>query len=201
MPNLPQGKFAAVSDTGGRIAADHRDLKLDGPVMLEMTIFYTNGFDGSAATAAGSWHRERWRCWAESAVPRRSAGASTAPDSMADADLRATVFRDGSGCTGAARPTPIATTCRGAGQTVRLRMRPPTTRDRCAPASTTCASFQSSASGDGPSSRRTPFEPRLSGSPGRARSWLPPASAAFVGDKTVPGLEQTLTCTASHLSA
>ena len=127
MPNPPQGKFAAVSDTNGpgsRLM--YRDIKLDGPVMLEMTVFYTNGIDGL------SGYSSRFvtpRTLAINAGPNQQfridlLAPSAAPDSMADADIRATVFETRTRCTGATRsPTPIRyDLSRWAGQTVRLRI-------------------------------------------------------------------------------
>jgi hypothetical protein len=82
IPDPPQGKFAAVSDgMGPGMKLMYRDIKLDGPVMLELTVFYVNGIDGLSGYSSGS--------------------------------------------------------------------RRPTTRRRCAPASTTCGSFPSSASAAG----------------------------------------------------
>ena len=47
MPNPPQGKVAAVSDAmGPGLKLMYRDIKLEGPVMLELTVFYVNGTDG-----------------------------------------------------------------------------------------------------------------------------------------------------------
>ena len=95
MPNPPQGKFAAVSDgQGPGSKLMYRDIKLDGPVMLELTVFYVNGFDGlsgysslfvaphTLAIDAGPNQQFRDRLLAPTA----------AADSMAVADVRATVF-------------------------------------------------------------------------------------------------------------
>ncbi|MGH9221373.1 MAG: hypothetical protein ACRD1W_18855, partial [Vicinamibacterales bacterium] len=126
VPNPPRGKFAAVSDTGGpgsRLM--YRDLKLDGPVMLEMTMFYINGFDGL------SGYSSRFvapRTLAINAGPNQQfrvdlLAPTAAPDSMADADLRATVFETVPDAPARRGPTPIRyDLSRWAGQTVRLRI-------------------------------------------------------------------------------
>ena len=47
MPNPPQGKFGAVTDTNGpgtRIHLSRSEARR--PDLLEMTVFYINGFDG-----------------------------------------------------------------------------------------------------------------------------------------------------------
>ena len=126
MPNPPQGKFAAVSDTmgpGSRLM--YRDIKLDGPVMLEVTVFYTNGIDGL------SGYSSRFvvpRTLAINAGPNQQfridlLAPTAAPDSMADADIRATVFETGPDAPARRGPTPIRyDLSRWAGQTVRLRI-------------------------------------------------------------------------------
>jgi CubicO group peptidase (beta-lactamase class C family) len=126
MPNPPQGKFAAVSDTNGpgsRVL--YRDIKLDGPMLLELTIFYVNGMDGlsgyssrfvapkTLATNAGPNQQFRIDLLAPTA----------AADSMADADLRATIFETAPDAPARLGPTPIRfDLSRWTGQTVRLRI-------------------------------------------------------------------------------
>jgi D-alanyl-D-alanine carboxypeptidase len=126
MPNPPQGKFAAVSDTSGpgsRLM--YRDLKLDDAVMLEMTVFYTNGFDGL------SGYSNRFaapRTLAIDAGPNQQfridlLAPTAAPDSMADADIRATVFETVAGAPARRGSTQVRyDLSRWAGQTVRLRI-------------------------------------------------------------------------------
>jgi hypothetical protein len=47
MPNPPQGKFAAVAGAPGPgMQLLYRDINLEGPMMLELTLFYANGDDG-----------------------------------------------------------------------------------------------------------------------------------------------------------
>jgi D-alanyl-D-alanine carboxypeptidase len=126
MPNPPQGKVAAVSDAmGPGMELMYRDIKLDGRMMLELTLFYLNGFDGlsgySAPFAAP-------RTLALDAGPNQQVRvdllAPTAPaDSMADADLRATVFETRPDAPGRRGPAPIRFDLSPwAGQTVRLRI-------------------------------------------------------------------------------
>lgn len=126
MPNPPQGKFGAVTDTNGpgtRIL--YRDLKLDGPYLLEMTVFYTNGFDGL------SGYSNRFvtpRTLALNAGPNQQFRVdllvpSAAVDSMADADIRATVFETQPTAPTRRSPAPVTLDLsRWAGQTLRLRI-------------------------------------------------------------------------------
>ena len=126
MPNPPQGKFAAVSDTSGpgsRLM--YRDLKLEDAVVLEMTVFYTNGFDGL------SGYSSRFvapRTLAIDAGPNQQfridlLAPTAAPDSMAAADIRATVFETAPDAPARRLPVPIRyDLSRWAGQTVRLRI-------------------------------------------------------------------------------
>jgi CubicO group peptidase (beta-lactamase class C family) len=126
MPNPPQGKFAAVSDAmGPAMELMYRDIKLEGRMMLELTVFYANGFDGlsgySAPFAAP-------RTLALNAGPNQQVrvdllAPTAAADSMADADLRATVFDTRPDAPGRRGPTPIRYDLSPwAGQTVRLRI-------------------------------------------------------------------------------
>jgi D-alanyl-D-alanine carboxypeptidase len=126
MPNPPQGKFAAVSDAmGPGLKLMYRDIKLEGPVMLELTVFYVNGTDGlsgySVPFAAP-------RTLAINAGPNQQfrvdvLAPTAAADSMADADLRATVFETRPDAPARRGPTPIRYDLSPwAGQTVRLRI-------------------------------------------------------------------------------
>jgi CubicO group peptidase (beta-lactamase class C family) len=126
MPNPPQGKFAAVSDAmGPGLKLMYRDIKLEGPVMLELTVFYVNGTDGlsgySAPFAAP-------RTLAINAGPNQQfrvdvLAPTAAADSMADADLRATVFETRPDAPARRGPTPVRYDLSPwAGQTVRLRI-------------------------------------------------------------------------------
>ena len=126
MPNPPQGKFAAVSDTAGpgsRLM--YRDIKLDGPLMLELTIFYTNGIGGL------SGYGSRFvspRTLATNAGPNQQfrvdvLAPAAAPDSMADADIRATVFETRPDAPAQRGPTLVRFDLSPwAGQQVRLRI-------------------------------------------------------------------------------
>jgi hypothetical protein len=126
MPGPPQGKFAAVSDgMGPGLKVMYRDIKLDGPVMLELTVFYVNGIDGlsgysslfvtpgTLAIDAGPNQQFRVDILAPTA----------AVDSMAVADLRATVFETQPDAPARRGPTAIRYDLSPwAGQTVRLRI-------------------------------------------------------------------------------
>jgi hypothetical protein len=103
----------------------YRDIKLEGPVMLELTVFYVNGTDGlsgySVPFAAP-------RTLAINAGPNQQfrvdvLAPTAAADSMADADLRATVFETRPDAPARRGPTPIRYDLSPwAGQTVRLRI-------------------------------------------------------------------------------
>ena len=126
MPNPPQGKFATVADTNGpgtRIL--YRDLKLDDRYLLELTVFYTNGFDGL------SGYSNRFvtpRTLALNAGPNQQfrvdlLNPTAAVDSMADADIRATVFETQPGAPPRRSPAPVTLDLsRWEGQTLRLRI-------------------------------------------------------------------------------
>jgi D-alanyl-D-alanine carboxypeptidase len=126
MPNPPQGKFAAVSDAAGPgMQIMYRDLKLEGPVMLELTVFYVNGVDGLSGY---SLPFVAPRTLAINAGPNQQfrvdvLAPTAAADSMADADLRATVFETRPDAPARRGPTPIRYDLSPwAGQTVRLRI-------------------------------------------------------------------------------
>jgi CubicO group peptidase (beta-lactamase class C family) len=126
MPNPPQGTVAAVSDAPGPgMQLMYRDIKVEGRMMLELTVFYTNGTDGlsgySAAFAAP-------RSLAINAGPNQQfrvdlLAPTAAADSMADADVRATVFETRPDAPARRGPTPVRYDLSPwAGQTVRLRV-------------------------------------------------------------------------------
>lgn len=126
VPNPPQGKFAAVSDTFGPSSRlMYRDIKLDGPLLLEITVFYTNGMDG--LTGFGS-NFAAPRTLATTSGPNQQfridiLAPTAAPDSMADGDVRATVFEALPNAPARRIPTPVTLDLsRWAGQTVRLRV-------------------------------------------------------------------------------
>jgi CubicO group peptidase (beta-lactamase class C family) len=126
MPNPPQGQFGAVTDTNGpgtRIL--YRDLKLDGPYLLEMTLFYTNGVDGLSGYSSSfvtprtlsvnGGPNQQFRV--DLLVP------SAAVDSMVDSDIRATVFETQPGAPTRRSPAPVTfDLSRWEGQTLRLRI-------------------------------------------------------------------------------
>jgi D-alanyl-D-alanine carboxypeptidase len=126
MPNPPQGRFAAVSDAPGPgMQLMYRDLKLEGPVMLELTVFYVNGSDGLSGYS-GPFVTPR--TLAIDAGPNQQVrvdllAPTASADSMADADVRATVFEVRA--TDPARRGPVSIRydlSPWAGQTVRLRI-------------------------------------------------------------------------------
>jgi CubicO group peptidase (beta-lactamase class C family) len=126
VPNPPQGKFGAVTDTNGPGARIlYRDLKLDGPYLLEMTVFYVNGFDGLNGY---SGRFVTPRTLAFNAGPNQQFRvdlliATAAADSMADADIRATVFETRPDSPAQRSPAPVTfDLSRWEGQTLRLRI-------------------------------------------------------------------------------
>jgi D-alanyl-D-alanine carboxypeptidase len=126
VPNPPQGKFAAVSEgQGPGVKLMFRDITLDAPMMLELTAFYVNGIDGlsgysSPFAAPGTL--------ALDAGPNQQfridvLAPAAASDSMAVADIRATVFVTAPGAPARMGPTPIRYDLSPwVGQTVRLRI-------------------------------------------------------------------------------
>jgi CubicO group peptidase (beta-lactamase class C family) len=126
LPNPPQGKFAAVSDAPGPgMQLMYRDLTLEGPAMLELTVFYVNGFDGLSGYSAPFVAP---RTLAIDAGPNQQFRVdvlvpTAAADSMADADVRATVFETQPDAPARRGATPIRHDLSPwAGQTVRLRI-------------------------------------------------------------------------------
>ena len=103
----------------------YRDIKLEGPMMLELTVFYSNGIDGL------SGYSSRFvspRTLAINAGPNQQfrvdlLAPTAAADSMAEADVRATVFETRPDAPARRGPTPIRYDLSPwAGQTVRLRI-------------------------------------------------------------------------------
>ena len=126
VPAPPQGKFAAVSDgMGPGLKLMYRDIKLEGSVMLELTVFYVNGIDGLSGYSSPFVARGTL---AIDAGPNQQfrvdiLAPTAAADSMADADLRATVFVTRPDAPARRGPTPIRYDLSPwAGQTVRLRI-------------------------------------------------------------------------------
>jgi D-alanyl-D-alanine carboxypeptidase len=126
MPNPPQGKFAAVSDSKGPgMQLMYRDIKLEDRLMLELTVFYSNGIDGLTG------YSSRFvapRTLALNSGPNQQLrvdllAPTAAADSMTDADVRATVFETRPDAPGRLGPTQIRYDLSPwAGQTVRLRI-------------------------------------------------------------------------------
>jgi D-alanyl-D-alanine carboxypeptidase len=95
MPNPPQGKVAAVADAPGPgMQMMYRDIKVEAPLMLELTVFYTNSNDGLSGYSSPFVTP---RTLAINGPPNQQfridlLSPTAAADSMADGDLRATVF-------------------------------------------------------------------------------------------------------------
>jgi D-alanyl-D-alanine carboxypeptidase len=126
LPNPPQGTFAAVSDAPGPgMQLMYRDIKLEGPVMLELSVFYVSGTDGFSGYSAPFVAP---RTLSIDAGPNQQfrvdlIAATAAPDSMADADVRGTVFETRPDAPGRRGPTAIRHDLSPwAGQTIRLRI-------------------------------------------------------------------------------
>ena len=126
MPAPPQGKFAAVSDGAGPgMKLMYRDIKLEGPMMLELTVFYVNGIDGLSGYSSAFVAP---RTLATNAGPNQQfrvdvLAPTAAADSMAEADIRATVFETRPDAPARRGPTPVRYDLSAwAGQTVRLRV-------------------------------------------------------------------------------
>ena len=119
VPDPPQGKFAAVSDTNGpgtRIL--YRDVKLDGSFMLHLSVFYAGvgGFSSPRTLAydeAGT--NEQFRI---------DLIAPSAPiDSVAHRDILVNVFKTSAGDPDRREPSTVSVdVSRWAGRTVRLRL-------------------------------------------------------------------------------
>jgi D-alanyl-D-alanine carboxypeptidase len=118
LPDPPEGKFAAVTDTNGpgtRIL--YRDVRLDGRFTLHMTAFYAGAAPiKSPATLAHETPEENEQFRIDLVRP------SAPIDSVAKADVLVNVFHASSG-EFALRPTAVSVdVLRWAGQTVRLRL-------------------------------------------------------------------------------
>lgn len=125
VPNPPQGKFAAVTDMRGPgMRLLYRDLKLEGRYLLQMSLFYVNGTDGlSGYSSAFASPKTLSVDAGPNQQFRVDLLATSAPiDSVADADIRATVFQTAPGDRAQKPPTTISfDVSKWEGQTVRLR--------------------------------------------------------------------------------
>jgi D-alanyl-D-alanine carboxypeptidase len=126
LPHPPQGKFAAVTDAAGPgMQMMYRDIKLEGPMMLELTVFYANSQEGLSGYSYPFVTR---RTLAFDAGPNQQfrvdlLAPTAAADSMADADIRAIVFETRRDDPARRGPTLIRyDLSRWAGQTMRLRI-------------------------------------------------------------------------------
>jgi D-alanyl-D-alanine carboxypeptidase len=119
LPDPPQGRFAAVSDTNGpgtRIL--YRDVKLDGRFRLHLTVFYA-GVGGLRSPQTLAYDEpganEQFRI---------DLVAPSAPiDSVARGDVLVNIFKTSAGDPDARAPTAVSVDLsRWAGRTVRLRL-------------------------------------------------------------------------------
>jgi CubicO group peptidase (beta-lactamase class C family) len=118
VPNPPQGKFAAVSDTNGpgtRIL--YRDVKLDGRFMLHLSVFYAGvgGFSNPQTLAYDEQANQQFRV---------DLVAPSAPiDSVARGDVLVNIFATSPGDPDRHEPSTVSVDLsRWAGRTVRLRL-------------------------------------------------------------------------------
>ena len=119
LPNPPQGRFAAVSDTNGpgtRIL--YRDVKLDGRLRLHLSVFYAG---------AGGFTSPRTLAYDEPAANeqfRIDLVAPSAPiDSVAHGDVLVNIFKTSAGDPDRHEPTAVSVDLsRWAGRTARLRL-------------------------------------------------------------------------------
>jgi CubicO group peptidase (beta-lactamase class C family) len=119
LPDPPQGRFAAVSDTNGpgtRIL--YRDVRLDGRFRLRLTVFYA-GVGGLSSPKTLDYDEPR-----VNQQFRIDLVAPSAPiDSVARGEVLANVFKTSTGDPDARAPTAVSVDLsRWAGQRVRLRL-------------------------------------------------------------------------------
>jgi D-alanyl-D-alanine carboxypeptidase len=119
LPDPPQGKFAAVTDTNGpgtRIL--YRDLRLDGRFTLQVTVFYAGAGPFSSPKTLAYDVPEANQQFRIDLV-----GPSAPIDSVATGDVLANVFRTSPGDPARRQPTEVRVDASAwAGQTVRLRL-------------------------------------------------------------------------------
>jgi D-alanyl-D-alanine carboxypeptidase len=118
LPDPPQGKFAAVTETNGpgtRIL--YRDVKLDGRFKLHLSVFYAGvgGFSSPPSLAHDEPANQQFRI---DVVARSAPIDSVAPD-----DVLVNVFKTSSGDPDRREPSSVsADLSRWAGETVRVRL-------------------------------------------------------------------------------
>jgi len=118
LPDPPQGKFAAVTETNGpgtRIL--YRDVKLDGRLKLHLSVFYAGvgGFSSPQSLAHDEPANQQFRI---------DVVAPSAPiDSVAPDDVLVNVFKTSAGDPDRREPSSVsADLSRWAGETVRVRL-------------------------------------------------------------------------------
>jgi D-alanyl-D-alanine carboxypeptidase len=119
LPNPPQGKFAAATDTNGpgtRIL--YRDVKLDGRFRLHLTVFYA-GVGGLSSPQALAYDEP-----GANQQFRIDLVAPSAPiDSVAHGDVLVNIFKTSAGDPDRREPSTVSVDLsRWAGRTVRLRL-------------------------------------------------------------------------------
>jgi D-alanyl-D-alanine carboxypeptidase len=119
VPDPPQGKFAAVTDTNGpgtRIL--YRDLRLEGRFTLQVTVFYDGTGPFSSPTTLAYDVPEANQQFRIDLV-----GPSAPIDSVAKGDVLVNIFRTSPGDPARRQPTEVRVDVSAwAGQTVRLRL-------------------------------------------------------------------------------
>ena len=119
LPNPPQGKFAAVTDTNGpgtRIL--YRDVKLDGRIMLHLTVFYA-GVGGLSSPQTLAYDE----AGANEQFRIDLVAASAPIDSVAHRDVLVNIFKTSAGDPDRREPSTVSVdVSRWAGRTVRLRL-------------------------------------------------------------------------------
>lgn len=119
LPDPPQGKFAAVTDSNGPgTHILYRDLRLDGRFTLQVTVFYTGtGPFSSPATLAYDAPEANQQFRID------LIGPSAPIDSVAKGDVLVNVFRTSPGDPTRRQPTEVSVDVSAwAGRTVRLRL-------------------------------------------------------------------------------
>ena len=119
LPDPPQGKFAAVSDTNGPgTQILYRDVKLDGRLRFHLTVFYSGvGRLRSPQTLAYDEPRPNQQFRIDLAAP------SAPIDSVARRDVLVNIFATATGDPGRGGPRTVSVDLsRWAGRTVRLRL-------------------------------------------------------------------------------
>jgi hypothetical protein len=128
MPDPPQGRYAAVTDSNGSgIRFLYRDIEVGGSWNLIATVFYNNQGDGGEFADPGHLGRIIGDVWATTGKNQQYRidliDPAAAINSSASDDVLATVFRTQPGDPSTLSPTPVTIDLSPwEGQTVRLRV-------------------------------------------------------------------------------